>query len=337
MTSVRDWLESNLDVARTHRYPDGDELVLRECLFCGKSEKMYVNLGKLKFNCYSSHCGASGNLMALIMAIEGCSYSAAVEIIGRLASGIAKARPTSELAAMFKAMIEGARDPQVDLSVPLPPGYRPCYDPETGTYSLPAYLTKTRNIEPKVARRWRMGYCATGRYAGRVIIPVSCQGMTSFVARATFPGAQQKYLNPGTLQAHFLMGYDRLDPGEPVCAMEGAFDAIRWSEWGHQSVAYFGSHLRDPQVDLLRRLDPVELILVPDPDAYDKVLQKAVDLVSLFRRVSIVSIPAGKDPDTIANGKAARRLISERRHLESKVDGLSISVGKLRNPFASQE
>lgn len=70
--TVEQYLLDNLDIQRRQRYATGDELVLKECLFCGRPEKMYVNLSKLRFNCFSVHCNARGNLVALIMAIEDC-------------------------------------------------------------------------------------------------------------------------------------------------------------------------------------------------------------------------------------------------------------------------
>lgn len=328
------YLIDNLSILRRQKHRDGDELVLRACLFCGRSDKMYINVQKLKFNCYSAHCRARGNITALVMAIEGCSFGQAVEIVGRFASGIIKARPTGDLALMFKALQEGTLSASsvVDLSVPLPPGFRPCYDKDKGTYRVPPYL-KARNISHAMIRRWGMGYVTSGRYADRVVIPVICKGMTSFVARDMSGRSSFKYLNPGTLQANFLGGFDRLDPGRPVYVMEGIFDAIRWDDWGYQSCPYFGSHLRDPQIDLLSELDPPEVVVVPDADAYQDVVMRSSHIAHRFKRLKVVKLPPGIDPDTVSHRKEARRLIADALVITGPMDGIKAAAANLNNPW----
>lgn len=334
MSAAEDYLLRNLSVLRRQKHRDGDELVLRSCLFCGRSDKMYVNIRKLKFNCYSGHCKARGNIAALVMQIEGCGYAQAVEVVGRFARGIIKARPMSELAQMFQSLKDGTLSAAaaVDLSVPMPPGFRPCWDRGRNTYRIPPYL-KNRGINQSAARRWGMGYCMSGKYRERVVIPVVCGGMTSFVARDMSGRSKFKYLNPGTLQANFLGGFDRLDPGAPVYVMEGIFDAIRWDGWGFQSCPYFGSHLRDPQVELLAELDPPELIVVPDGEAYQDVVVKCSHIAHRFRSMKVVKLPRGIDPDTVANKKAARRHIIEAALVATPLDGLAAAAKLFHNPW----
>jgi hypothetical protein len=295
---------------------------------------MYVNVKKLKFNCYSAHCKARGNITALIMAMEGCGYGEAVSIVGRFASGIIKARPMTELAAMFQALLDGTLGATevVDLSVPLPTGFRPCYDKVKNTYRIPPYL-KGRNIDQKMVRRWGMGYCMSGKYSERVVIPVVCKGMTSFVARDMTGRSFFKYLNPGTLQANFLGGFDRLDSSVPVFVMEGIFDAIRWDGWGFQSCPYFGAHLREPQIELLVALNPPEVVVVPDGEAYQDVVVKCSHIAHLFRCLKVVKLPYGVDPDLVHNRKAARRLIADALTITGPLDGLSAAANTLQNPW----
>ena len=334
MSALDDYLLDNLSIMRRQKHHDGDELVLRSCLFCGRSDKMYVQMGRGRFHCFSAHCRARGNITALVMAIEGCGYAQAVDIVGRFAAGIIKARPMSELAVMFQALKDGtlgAAD-AIDLSVPMPPGFRSCYDKARDAYRIPPYL-KARNISQAMVKRWGMGYCMSGRYNERVVIPVVCRGMTSFVARDMTGKSSFKYLNPGTLQANFLGGFDRLDPGAPVYVMEGIFDAIRWDGWGFQSCPYFGSHLREPQIELLRDLNPPEVVVVPDGEAYQDVVVKCSHIAHLFRKLTVVKLPYGIDPDTVPNRKAARRLIIDGLVVIGPLDGLAAAAQNLSNPW----
>lgn len=334
---LEDYVSSQCRIIRVHKHPTGDELVLAECPICGRSEKAYVNPTKRKWNCYSASCNGGGHITSFVMAVEGISFIDAARRMMLLIRGLDGAPADVDdirrrLALMNEELAEA--EEELDLSVPLPPGFRPCYNPDTGKFRVPPYIK--RRLSSRAVKRWNIGYCTTGRYAGRVVIPVECDGMLSFVARDMTGNSKFKYLNPGTLAAHYLMGYDRLDPDEPVHCVEGSFDCIRWDAHGFNTVAYFGAFLRQPQVELLKRLNPPEIVLVPDAEAYKDVLNKSLELLPYFKKVSVVDLrDVGRkaDPDTVKDRDLARELVSERRAVTGVVDVLTQGVLGLRNAW----
>ena len=285
-----EYLTDTLDVGRE----SGDELVLRECLFCGRAMKMYVNIAKLRFNCFAASCGAKGRLVALVMAIEDCDAAQASQIIKGLSKGLLQSKPLTSLERSFIDLQTGISEADARteaLKVPLPPEYEPCWDGEE--WRVPKYLTD-RGVDRESLRNWQVGFARRGRYAGRVIIPVKCEGMSSFVARDSTGEARQKYLNPGaSMMGHMLFGYDACDPGGLVVAVEGVFDAIRLWSLGIPAVAYFGSTPRPQQTRLLEHLNPSRLILLPDPDATDAVADYATSICGRFDEVLLSTLEEG--------------------------------------------
>lgn len=327
-SDIVEYLKDRLDVAKERG--DG-ELILKECLFCGRPGKMYVNTVKFQYNCYAASCGAHGRLVALVMAIEECDPSQAARIIGNLAAGLIRAKPTSELAKMCASLLDGTLNLQTEAaaSIPLPEEYRKCYS--VGRWRIPKYLVQ-RRIKKETIKRWKLGYCDNGRYAGRVIIPVDTDGLSGFVARDMTGNARQKYLNPVALQSLLLFGYDELVPDSPVVLVEGVFDAMRLWSYGIQAVAYFGSEPKAPQISLLHRRAIKEVIAMPDPDALVKAHNWVAKLVPEFEVVRLASIQ-GADPDEAGILEVERSIFSART-IKTSTDLLMSNISNLRNPWA---
>jgi len=306
---IVDYLEYSLDIARRR----GSELVLRSCLFCGKSDKMYVNIDKMKFNCFSASCGAGGSILRLVMAIEDCDRSEAVSILQRLSVGILRAKPASELLRLFEAFQSGKgldAEAAAAVAIPLPAEFQPCWS--GSSWSVPKFLT-TKRVRRSDIKRWNIGFCQNGKYGGRVIVPVASAGLTSFVARDTTGLSERKYLNPGmALQGQMLFGYDSVsEESERVVAVEGVFDAIALWRYGYEAVAYFGSALRPEQVAMLSRKRVKEVVLMPDPDALRAGAESAGKLCAQFPSIRLAVIHGG-DPDEIGMAEVARAIESAR-------------------------
>ena len=338
------YLEDELSIA--WRKP-GYELILKSCLFCAKGEKMYVNieLGSSrfgKFQCFSSHCGARGSLLALVMAIEDCGFTDAAKVLLRLNSGLIRAPGTSALANMLAQLGNGTLPSEmVDVSIPLPDEMVMCHQGDK--YFIPGYL-RARRITQLMCRRWELGWCSTGKYRGRVIIPIRCGGLSSFVARDMTGGSRRKYLNPATLASHFLMGYDYITKDAVIHCVEGSFDVIRWDSYGFPTVGYFGDRLRDDQIELLKAKKPAGIVLVPDPDAYTTAVTQAGELAYEFPDVRVVRLPANfrtragavvkADPDSCPSRKAARPYIRSAIQVTNQLAGLSASFDAMRSPYS---
>lgn len=307
MTALDDWIDDRLDVAARN----GAEVRVRSCFFCGRSRTLKINVETFKFFCHNRECEQAGGLLRLVEAVEGCSYDEAVRITKHLVSGVVKAKPLSQIVDLFDDLKAGTvpeEDAGLNLHVPLPGEFMPCWDGKR--WRVPKYLT-ARGVDREMIARWGIGFCPRGDYGGRVVIPVKCAGMSSFVARDTTGDKYQpKYKNPDAAsQSHMLFGYDEIEPGR-VLAVEGVFDAMRLCSYGFQSVAYMTDHLSPHQIQLLAAKGPIDLVTMPDGsdvNAQAKAIRQARAMENRFRSVRVAFLDSG-DPDTATRAEVLRAL-----------------------------
>lgn len=335
-----EYLLENLNVH--HR--SGDELILRECLACRRPMKMYVNVVKLRFNCYSAHCEARGSLVRLIQLIEDTDLIGAVQKVKELTSGQLRVRSSSQLKQLLDRMLAGNIEELAEdhgIKVPLPPEFTPCYSGKRKPkWQIPPYLKlpkpRGRALAKADLQRWGIGYCGRGDYGGRIVVPVECQGMTSFVARAIESHTFPKYLNPGQgFQSSVLFGYDEVLPGLPIYPVEGVFHAIRLWSYGYQAVAYFGSYISVAQALLIAQRKPSEVVWIPDADAYTKALEQTARILPIIGPMKLGRIDQDgfkgdcddADEDHIAS------VIAEAQSVDTAADLLGLRLGALRNPW----
>jgi DNA primase len=103
-----------------------------------------------------------------------------------------------------------------------------------------AYL-RSRGITKEQILMWKIGYCPSGKYGGRVIIPsFNINGDPNYFIARSYVGHQRKYLNPPASR-DIIFNELMIDWDEPVVLVEGAFDAI---VAGTQAIPILGSTLR---------------------------------------------------------------------------------------------
>ncbi|MDB4335871.1 hypothetical protein N9989_00200 [bacterium] len=85
---------------------------------------------------------------------------------------------------------------------------------------------KYRNVSKNDIVRWRIGFCRTGEYAGRVCIPsFDEEGNLSYFIARTYKNDFPKYKNP-PVDRNVVFNELYIDWQEPVILVEGVFDAI---------------------------------------------------------------------------------------------------------------
>jgi len=289
------YIESRLQVSR--RYGQG-EMMLRECPNCGKRDHCSVNPGKRRWNCYS--CGWGGGsrrdeVERFVAKVESCSLPEAREII--LSSNLDFRRP-DELEKILQAQEVPKPTPKPSTwRDHMPPEYIPCFDRAKGKWNgIPNYLVE-RGITKETCALYKLGWCDTGRYAHRIIIPISTGDLISFQARATWSDAQIRYDSPPDAPiSETLMGYDMLKPGEEVWLVEGPFDKLACHQAEIPAVPLIGSQISDTQLGLLLRLRPAWVHVMLDPDAEFKA-RKVAARVACFLPTNLVCLEGGDPGD----------------------------------------
>lgn len=143
-----------------------------------------------------------------------------------------------------------------------------------------------------------IGACATGRYSGRVVVPVvDARGeWLGWVARSWVP-VDRPYLYPRGMHRAAIVFNARallVHTDRPLVVVEGVFDALAlWPD----GVALLGKP-SDPQVEMLAgAARPVAVVL--DGDAWREGESLALRLRLLGQRAGHVRLPPTLDPDEV--------------------------------------
>ena len=110
----------------------------------------------------------------------------------------------------------------------LPTEYRPLWiSKNTPDYRNAIHYLKQRGITIFDILKYRIGYCESGEYSGKIIIPsYDADGQLNyFVSRAFYKSDTQKHKNPKVSKD--IIGFDLfINWSQPIILCEGAFDAI---------------------------------------------------------------------------------------------------------------
>jgi len=137
--------------------------------------------------------------------------------------------------------------------------------PATGTYAL-KYL-RSRGVTKEDILKWKIGYCFSGEYRNRIIIPsFDDDGDCSYFIARSYTGDSYKYKNPRASK-DIVFNELFIDWSDDLVLVEGVFDAIV----SGNAVPILGSTLRSGS-DLLRKIvyNDTPIYIAMDPDAAKK-------------------------------------------------------------------
>lgn len=303
-----DWLE-----ALGARQSSGREWVLPRCPWCSKERHLYVNIRTGKWTCF--RCDEKGRWLRLYAEIEGITESEAARqameaaFAGRATGSSAPAEP---------------EEPELPADVDLPSDFIPVWDGKAWTW--PTYLTD-RGVKRTTGAAYKLGFAKAGRYARRIIFPVSCPGGRSFTARSILPAdVEPLRYDSGPDCGRLLFGWDQAMAGKRslLLLVEGPFDVLSCYQAGLPAVALLGKRLRDAQVEMLSDADVKRIILLLDDDARSDALAQVGSerLEAINGRLSVARLDEG-DP-----GESTPAI------LRAAVDG-AISAEEARLEWAS--
>jgi len=137
--------------------------------------------------------------------------------------------------------------------------------PATGTYAL-HYLQK-RGVTKEDIIKWKIGYCFSGEYRNRIIVPSFDEdGDCSYFIARSYTGDSYKYKNPRASK-DIVFNELFINWNEDLVLVEGVFDALV----AGNAVPILGSTLRSNS-DLVRKivLNDTPIYVALDPDARQK-------------------------------------------------------------------
>ncbi len=160
------------------------------------------------------------------------------------------------------------------------------------------YLANVRGLEERTCREAGIGYCADGRYAQRVIIPVT-QGTrcVGWLGR-DISGRRFRYANNDGMARQFMLFNENAlgeDTVRPIILVEGVFDALPY--WP-DAVAFLGKP-SEHQLELLLGGTERPIVVALDGNAWLEGWGVAAKLRMAGIPASFLKVPPGKDPGTV--------------------------------------
>ena len=182
--------------------------------------------------------------------------------------------------------------------------------PATGIYAL-RYLQK-RGVTKADILKWKIGYCFSGEYRNRIIIPsFDEEGDCSYFIARSYTGDSYKYKNPRASK-DIVFNELYIDWNKDLVLVEGVFDALV----AGNAVPILGSTLR-PGSELLRKIvrNDTPIYIALDPDAADK--ERRIIKMLLEYDIELYKIDVSGYEDI---GSMPKSVFQERKKTASFID-----------------
>jgi len=203
--------------------------------------------------------------------------------------------PKDEAQNILKYLPKGAQIEFKQLSiVELPKEFQPLHSASEN--SVVANLVKKylyeRGLTSNDFIKYSIGYCTSGEYGGRVIVPSYSESnqLNFFVAR-TYDGNYFKYKNPEASK-DIIFFENFINWNTPIVLCEGVFDAISIKR---NAIPILGKSVSSSLYKKIITSSVKDIYIALDDDAKDRAVQIGEQFLNQGKRVFIVNLP-DKDP-----------------------------------------
>jgi DNA primase len=194
----------------------------------------------------------------------------------------------------------GKEEDEEKKSLELPEEYQPLWNPKVSglTYKHAMRALKKRGLSAYDVVKHRLGYCSSGDYMNRIIIPSYSRdgSLNYFVGRAIWDSEYLSYKNPPAPKSEIVGFEDLISFGLPITLVEGPFDAMAVKR---NAIPLFGKTMSDRLLGKIISGGTQRVNVCLDPDAASDALKIAEKLVKEGISVHLVDLPEGKDPDDL--------------------------------------
>lgn len=200
---------------------------------------------------------------------------------------------------LLKPEDDGEQPKRTFVQVRLPKEFVPFKDASLGLKMTPHYkqafnYLQKRNITDLMIQMYNIGFCYTGHYEHRIIIPSydSENRLNYFIARSYLNNTKMKYKNPEVDKESLIWNEHLINWDEPVYIVEGAFDSI----FLPNSIPMLGKFMTQ---NLFNKLydNAKKVVIVLDPDAWEDAfrLYHKLNCGKLMGKLWIVKLDGDKD------------------------------------------
>lgn len=264
-----------------------------ECPYCGKDKKFGINIEDNRAHCFScehksgifkviidyEHLKTYQDVYGVINAYDGVGYVPIPKTVEERISNL-------ELPEEFRLV--GIYDSQVAKIV--------------------EKNLKRRGFKIQELMRAGVGYCASGKYGGRIIIPYYHAGNLIYFNARKFIDLGEKFKNPtetecGIGKSNIIYNIDALYLYDTVRLYESATNCLTM---GNNSIGTGGKSLSVWQKNTIIS-SPIEGIIIGlDDDAYYEGIKLAMDF-SRHKKTKLIRFPEGLDANKLGK-KATKEL-----------------------------
>jgi DNA primase len=253
------------------------------CPICKhKNAKLMVNVKTGNYNCFTCHPKTTGKSPVSLLKKIGSPSEAIIEMKGYFVNDttLIKAEEEVKLVHLPKEFIN-----LIDTS-------DTCLEKRQAV----TYLKK-RGVSSIDIVKYNIGYCKTGRYRNKVIIPSynSNGRLNYFIARSFEKEPKLKIDSPECKKSE-LIGFEYyINWNTPVILCEGIFDAMAIKR---NAIPLFGKTISKALMIKLLQSDVQTVYLALDDDAIRESIDHAQKLLDLGKEVYIIKLE-GKDPSEL--------------------------------------
>jgi len=252
-------------------YHSSDE-TLFYCPYCKHDKrKLSLNIDKNVFKCWV--CDTTGRDIRRIVRRFGSFKQ--LQRWDELTS-------TVDVSGFDKIFFEEQEEDVVEQIIKLPVEFKSLANGATPLTALSAlkYLTK-RDISKKDILHWKIGYCDSGPYANRIIVPsFNSDGYVNYYVARTYNNNYKRYKNPPASR-DICFNELYIDWDADLVITEGVFDAVKA---GPNAVPLLGSTLRENSKlfqKIVKHDTPIYLALDADAE------KKEAKIINLFLKYGI--------------------------------------------------
>lgn len=269
------------------------------CPYCGRQEKLGINLSLYRTNCF--RCGEHPSPAQLVMDIENLDTWS--ELTALLNNG-----DYNEL-EFHEEKIELPERKEVNL----PEGFQNIkFGNSQLAKSIRGYMIK-RGFDIDKLSKLGIGYCNEGNLFGYLIIPFYYKSELRYYNARNVLGSGPRYNNPnkdntGLGKEFLIYNFDALFMYRTVYLCEGALNALTM---GEQGIATMGKAVSAYQVNQIIKSPVEHIIILLDPDAKLYAINLALKLVN-YKKIKVVFLPDGKDVNDLGRNKTMSYVWSTR-------------------------
>jgi DNA primase len=252
------------------------------CPFCNHHKpKLVVNVKTGKYNCWTCEPPTKGNSPVSLLV----KLKAPREAIQEMKGYFENDRTNLDQVVNY----EYVRLPREFSSMTVDDG--------SLDYKLALGYLKSRGLTTEDIIKYNIGFCKSGRYSERVVIPsYDSQGkLTYFMARSYSKTRRTSYDAPSCNKEKIIGFESTINWNVPVILCEGVFDAIAIKR---NAIPLFGKNILHALMLKLVSSQVKTIYLALDTDALKRAMVHAETLLNYGKEVYLLELD-GKDPSNI--------------------------------------